>query len=280
MTEKKEHFAFVLMPFSEEYKDTYALAIKAAAEEKGVVAQRVDEQKYSEGILERIHRQIEFADFIIADMSGENANVFYELGYAIAKDKLCITIVDEKTDIKFDLKHKRHIVYSSINNLKTELLGEIDWAIEMVETEKNRKIQANLKVVSTSLETTKHTAQGKIDFAIDLKPNAKGASPNIECAYLYAGKTWDYFQDGRKCPAQKSDDKGYNRQYLLTVPSRIGNWIQVNVRGEKELANAWIGDEILSSYQATGHVMLRLCTDKGNFDYVFNLDEKFEDIPF
>lgn len=280
MTNKKELFAFVLMPFSNEYKDTYELAIKAAAEEKGLVAQRVDEQKFKEGMLDQIHRQIEVADFIIADMSGENANVFYELGYAIAKEKLCITIVDEKTDIKFDLKHKRHIVYSSIKHLKTELLDEIDWAIKEVETERNSKIQAKLDIVYTNLTTTDLTARGKMDFSIDLKPNEKGQTPVIDCAYFYAGETWDFYQEDKKCPAQKSDNKDFQRQHLLTVPSKIGNWVQINFQGRKVFATSWKGEEILSTYRVSGRGLLRLCTDKGNFDYPFNIDETLDALPF
>jgi len=51
-------FAFVLMPFDEKFKDIYKFGIKAVANEIGVVAERVDEQHFSETILERVYRQI------------------------------------------------------------------------------------------------------------------------------------------------------------------------------------------------------------------------------
>lgn len=80
-------------------------------------------------MLDRIYRQIDVADFIIADLSNRNANVFYELGYAHAKDKICILLTKDATDIPFDLKHKRHIVYGgSIAYLKEELSKNIKWA--------------------------------------------------------------------------------------------------------------------------------------------------------
>lgn len=63
-------FAFVLMPFEDSFADIYKLGIQAAATECGVVAERVDEQTFSETILERIYRQIDTADFVIADMTG------------------------------------------------------------------------------------------------------------------------------------------------------------------------------------------------------------------
>lgn len=66
----KEIFAFVLMPFSKEFDDIYKLGIKEAAEKVEIKAQRLDEQMFVEGMLERIYKQIEIADIVIADMSG------------------------------------------------------------------------------------------------------------------------------------------------------------------------------------------------------------------
>jgi hypothetical protein len=115
-------FAFVLMPFNTAFDDIYRLGIKETANSLGILAERVDEQIYSEGMLERIYRQIELADFIVVDMTGQNANVFYEVGYAHAKGKLCIHLTQKADDIPFDLMHHRHIVYGgSIGELRTRL---------------------------------------------------------------------------------------------------------------------------------------------------------------
>jgi nucleoside 2-deoxyribosyltransferase len=112
MTAPEKLFAFVLMPFEARFDDVYRLGIKAAVEELGMIATRVDEQVFhKEGILERICNQIDAADFIIADMSGRNPNVFYEVGYAHAKQKTCILLTADAADIPFDLKHQRHIVW-------------------------------------------------------------------------------------------------------------------------------------------------------------------------
>jgi nucleoside 2-deoxyribosyltransferase len=91
-----EMFAFVLMPFEASFDDIYKLGIQGAvAAFADMIAERVDEQMYSEGILDRIYRQIELEDIIIADMTGQNPNVFYEVGYAHAKGKLCILLTSE-----------------------------------------------------------------------------------------------------------------------------------------------------------------------------------------
>src|SRR5687767_2344768 len=121
-------FAFVLMPFDESFDDVYNLGIKAAAEDTGIHAERLDEQLFDTNMLERIYEQIDRADIVIADMSARNPNVFYEVGYAHAKKKLTILLTSKPDDIPFDLKHRPHIVYESISQLKTDLRKNLEWA--------------------------------------------------------------------------------------------------------------------------------------------------------
>jgi nucleoside 2-deoxyribosyltransferase len=119
-------FAFVLMPFDKALDHTYFCGIKSTVEKAGMRAERVDEQIFHrEGILERIYNQIDAADLIIADMTGRNPNVFYEVGYAHAKHKLCILLTKDASDIPFDLKHQRHIVYASIQDLTSKLSNDL-----------------------------------------------------------------------------------------------------------------------------------------------------------
>jgi hypothetical protein len=124
-------FIFVLMPFKEEFSDIYELGIKAACEEAGAYCERVDEQIFVGGILERVYNQISKADLIVSDMSERNPNVFYETGYAHALGKQVILLTQRAEDIPFDLSHYPHIVYEGkIAKLKTELERRIHWFIE------------------------------------------------------------------------------------------------------------------------------------------------------
>jgi hypothetical protein len=125
-----KQFVFVLMPFSSDFDDVYKLGIKVACEQAGAYCERVDEQMYEGTILNRIYNQISTADLIIADMTGRNPNVFYEVGYAHALDKRVILLTKNENDIPFDLKHYPHIVYEgSISGLKEDLTKRVRWAL-------------------------------------------------------------------------------------------------------------------------------------------------------
>ena len=113
---------FVLMPFAPKFDDVYKLGIKPACEDAGASVTRVDEQIFSENIVERVYAQISEADLIVADMSGRNPNVFYEVGYAHAIKKRVVLLTSDTADIPFDLKQYPHTVYNGrISDLKSEL---------------------------------------------------------------------------------------------------------------------------------------------------------------
>lgn len=118
------------MPFDEKFDDIYQLGIKESCEKVNAYCERVDEQIYHETILERVYNQIAKADVIIADMTGRNPNVFYEVGYAHALDKRTILLTQNADDIPLDLKHFPHIVYEGkISLLRKELIRRTRWFI-------------------------------------------------------------------------------------------------------------------------------------------------------
>ena len=64
-------------------------------------------------------------------MTGRNANVFYEVGYAHALGKRAILLTRDVDDIPFDLKHFPHIVYGkSIMGLRDDLRVRIEWCVK------------------------------------------------------------------------------------------------------------------------------------------------------
>ena len=119
------------MPFDDAFDDTYELGIKEACKKAGAYCERVDEQLYEGSIVERIYNQIDKSDFIIADMTGRNPNVFYEAGYAHALGKRVVLLTKNVADIPFDLKHYPHIVYEGkLTLLRDKLVKQIKWFID------------------------------------------------------------------------------------------------------------------------------------------------------
>lgn len=123
-------FVFVLMPFKDEFRDVYEVGIKQACTDAGAYSERLDEQIFEERMLERIYNQIAKADVIVADLTGQNPNVFYEVGYAHALGKRTILLTQRSEDIPFDLKHYNHIIYGGrIAEMKKELETRVRWMI-------------------------------------------------------------------------------------------------------------------------------------------------------
>lgn len=277
-------FAFVLMPFSSEFDDVYKLGIKETSSKLNIRAERVDEQIYSEGILERIYRQIDAADIIIADMTGQNPNVFYEVGYAHAKDKICILLTSNADDIPFDLKHRRHIIYGkSIDKLREQLSEDLLWARRETENIQKTHITVSVKSIYADLEKTKYTAKAKLEFKIDLLNESNKVSPDIESAYIFSGDRWSVAQDGKLCPSTKSDVAPFSLKHFLTVPVRKlrkGQWAQLIYESTKNVATAFNGEELKDSYKIQGKGLLRLVTSEGDFDYEFNISVEAEEFPF
>ena len=104
---------FVLMPFKEELTRIYEEFIKKPLENKGYIIKRADDFFKSSPIIDDILESIENADIIIADLTGNNPNVFYELGRAHEKNKVVIQICQKGQKIPFDLGYIRTIIYDN-----------------------------------------------------------------------------------------------------------------------------------------------------------------------
>ena len=145
MTQPKK-FVFVLMPFDSSFNDIYTFGIKQCCTELNTYCERVDEQIYTERILDRIYNQISKADIIIADMTNRNPNVFYEVGYAHGLNKNVILLTQKADDIPFDLKHYPHIIYNGqIKSLSEQLKIRLDWFINVNETDEITNLDFGLE---------------------------------------------------------------------------------------------------------------------------------------
>jgi hypothetical protein len=107
----KRTTCFVLMPFRPNFERLYKDHIKPTLEKVGYEVLKANDLYTTSPIIEDIWEQINKSKLIVADVTGKNANVFYELGiaHAIGKDTIIITQNDD--DVPFDLKHLRYFKY-------------------------------------------------------------------------------------------------------------------------------------------------------------------------
>jgi hypothetical protein len=120
----EEQTCFTIMPFGgwfdAYYKDIYVPAIKAA----GLIPRRADDLYQPSAIVRDIWSFTNSAKIVLADLSGKNPNVFYELGLAHAIAKPAILVTDKMDDVPFDLRALRVLVYDKNLPDWGKLLGE------------------------------------------------------------------------------------------------------------------------------------------------------------
>jgi nucleoside 2-deoxyribosyltransferase len=99
------------MPFSQEWSADVHRILATACEAAGVRPVRGDDLFSPTDILEDIWQSLNAADFVIADITGRNPNVLYELGIAHTLAKPVLILSKEAADIPIDLATRRVILY-------------------------------------------------------------------------------------------------------------------------------------------------------------------------
>ena len=108
-----EDLCFIVMPFSVEalnvvYED---YVLPTLVDRCQLRSERGDDVFGSAVIMDDITRSIRKARLIIADLTGRNPNVFYEVGIAHALNKQVLLMTQSIEDVPFDLRHRRALVY-------------------------------------------------------------------------------------------------------------------------------------------------------------------------
>ena len=126
---------FVIMPFASGFDEVYDV-IKTTIEgpELSLICSRADDLQGGGHIIEDILRQIAEAEIVIADLTGRNANVFYELGIVQmvkAVDKVFLLAQDIES-IPFDVRVFRTIIYKQSIQGAKELTEKLASGVKSV----------------------------------------------------------------------------------------------------------------------------------------------------
>ncbi len=113
--------AFVVMHFAKPYDEVYSEVIRNTCINFGLEPVRADEI-YGPGlIINDIVEQIHRAQVIIAEITPENANVYFEVGYAYAWKKPIVLLARENTELPFDVSAFRVLFYEDSIGGRTRL---------------------------------------------------------------------------------------------------------------------------------------------------------------
>jgi hypothetical protein len=107
---------FVMMPFADPTGSYYKTVYEPAIKKSGLRAVRADDDMFSTGkIVDQIWTGIHNARVLVAELTGRNPNVFYELGLAHALQKPVVLVSSSEKDVPFDVQHIRVIYYNVLD---------------------------------------------------------------------------------------------------------------------------------------------------------------------
>lgn len=118
----------VMMPFEEEFRSVYE-TIQQACSETGLRCRRADDVWLESTIIQEVFNLIFKSSFVIADLTGRNANVMYETGIAHTLGRDVVPIAQNVQSVPFDLTHHRVLEYlpneQGLRELKENLQGRL-----------------------------------------------------------------------------------------------------------------------------------------------------------
>ena len=117
---------FVIQPFSPKFDKRYHEDYKPALEDAGLEPYRVDQDPSTERLMDSIEEEIRKATVCLADITTDNPNVWYELGYAFAMGRSVIMVCSKERGGKypFDIQDRTIIEYASESRSDFDKLRE------------------------------------------------------------------------------------------------------------------------------------------------------------
>jgi hypothetical protein len=112
LTVQSNDTCFVMMPFADPIGGYYSSVYEPAMKKAGIKAVRADTEIFGTGkIIDQIWSGINGARVLLAELTGRNPNVLYELGLAHALRKPVVLVSATEDDVPFDVRHVRVIYY-------------------------------------------------------------------------------------------------------------------------------------------------------------------------
>jgi hypothetical protein len=112
VTVQPQDTCFVMMPFADPLGAYFSAIYQPAIDKAKLKAVRADAEIFGTGkIIDQIWAGINGARVLVAELTGRNPNVLYELGMAHALRKPVVLVSSNEDDVPFDVRHVRVIYY-------------------------------------------------------------------------------------------------------------------------------------------------------------------------
>lgn len=227
---------FMIMPFQEQFLGLYdMLKTKLGDRYDFSNAGDLDNQQ---SILQDIVIGIGNADVIIADVTGLNPNVFYELGLCHALDKKVILITQDISELPFDIRSYRVDEYTTefwkteqiINKIEKNLQGAKDGSVQFGNPIKDYYPKDNKELNKTRYrndENLDKEERGFLDFIADIDDDTNKLTDELnkmveEQNEMNQQMEYATHEINR---VSKSPSSG-NASFIRNIARKVGNCIQ------------------------------------------------------
>jgi hypothetical protein len=244
---------FVLMPFDEPWSDRIWEMLQETSASKGLRIERAD-NRYGPIVMEDVWSGIMECGLIIADVTGWNPNVFYELGIAHTVGKETILISQRVNRFPFDTQGLRHLLYedtpAGLRALREQLINAVDYNLGRISRPpkaKSRKLFLR-QLAKFEVDTAWHECTGGWNPSLPpvryLKERAlAGAILRRMRNYAFALNKRDFDKILTEFRLQWPDEWGnFSREEihscLQTLLGTIGAWRPIYRKRLKEIGNS------------------------------------------
>jgi hypothetical protein len=226
-------------PYDKRYKDVLLPAITDADLE----AYRVDEDHSVAVPIDAIEQNIRTSEICLADITLDNANIWYEVGYAFASNRPVVMICAKSRPTKypFDVQHRHITSYgqdstSDFDKLRSEVTARLKAQVESAATMQSL---ASLSPVKTTDGLSSYEIAAMVSIMENrLSPN-DGVMPNDllkdmrRAGYTDVATSLSLESLTRKglVEPRQLQDEGINGTYFYTVYSLTGrglDWMLEN----------------------------------------------------
>jgi len=124
---------FVAMSFHESLKDAYDNGIFLAVKDCKMDPMRMDLVEHNEKICDKMVAEIRTCQFLVADVTLQRPNVYFEGGFAMGLGRPVIWTCreDDRKQVQFDTRQYNHIFWKDPKDLRTKLRDRIRATIPM-----------------------------------------------------------------------------------------------------------------------------------------------------